>query len=103
MEGNMLMSALIRILLTIVVTTQAAFAQERLAPESARWDREHHFPADAVEEMARLGFFGMLVPEQWDGNDSGYVSYAVALEEIAALVMDLDSDPSAPVLAEAAA
>lgn len=60
------------------------FAQERLAPESARWDREHHFPADAVEEMARLGFFGMLVPEQWDGNDSGYVSYAVALEEIAA-------------------
>ena len=60
------------------------FAQERLAPNAERWDREHHYPADAIAEMAQLGFFGMLVPEEWDGNDSGYVSYAVALEEIAA-------------------
>ena len=61
------------------------FAQERLAPNAERWDREHHYPADAIAEMAQLGFFGMLVPEEWDGNDSGYVSYAVALEEIAAM------------------
>ncbi len=60
------------------------FAQERLAPNAQRWDREHHYPADAIAEMAQLGFFGMLVPEAWDGNDTGYVSYAVALEEIAA-------------------
>ncbi|WP_244300678.1 acyl-CoA dehydrogenase family protein, partial [Achromobacter aegrifaciens] len=60
------------------------FAQERLAPNSERWDRDHHYPADAIAEMAQLGFFGMLVPEAWDGNDSGYISYAVALEEIAA-------------------
>ena len=60
------------------------FAQERLAPNAERWDREHHYPADAIAEMAQLGFFGMLVPEAWDGNDSGYLSYAVALEEIAA-------------------
>ncbi|WP_343737903.1 acyl-CoA dehydrogenase family protein, partial [Achromobacter sp.] len=60
------------------------FAQERLAPNAERWDREHHYPADAIAEMAQLGFFGMLVPEAWDGNDSGYISYAVALEEIAA-------------------
>ncbi|SIT31685.1 acyl-CoA dehydrogenase family protein [Achromobacter sp. MFA1 R4] len=60
------------------------FAQERLAPNAERWDREHHYPADAIAEMAQLGFFGMLVPEAWDGNDSGYLAYAVALEEIAA-------------------
>lgn len=60
------------------------FAQERLAPNAERWDREHHYPADAIAEMAQLGFFGMLVPEAWDGNDSGYIAYAVALEEIAA-------------------
>jgi butyryl-CoA dehydrogenase len=60
------------------------YAQERLAPNSERWDRDHHYPADAIAEMAELGFFGMLVPEAWDGNDSGYISYAVALEEIAA-------------------
>ncbi len=60
------------------------FAQERLAPNAERWDREHQYPAEAIAEMAQLGFFGMLVPEAWDGNDSGYLSYAVALEEIAA-------------------
>ncbi|MDH0092921.1 acyl-CoA dehydrogenase family protein [Achromobacter mucicolens] len=60
------------------------FALERLAPNAERWDREHHYPADAIAEMAQLGFFGMLVPEAWDGNDSGYLAYAVALEEIAA-------------------
>ncbi|KAG0754345.1 hypothetical protein G6F22_021046 [Rhizopus arrhizus] len=60
------------------------FAAERLAPNAERWDRDHEYPADAIQEMAQLGFFGMLVPEEWDGNASGYVSYAVALEEIAA-------------------
>src|SRR5690606_38673534 len=60
------------------------FAQERLKPFAADWDREHRYPAEAIAEMAELGFFGMLVPEQWGGSDTGYVAYALALEEIAA-------------------
>ncbi|WP_060512757.1 acyl-CoA dehydrogenase [Pseudomonas sp. NBRC 111124] len=61
-----------------------AFAQERLKPFAERWDKEHRFPKEAIEEMAELGLFGMLVPEQWGGSDTGYVAYAMALEEIAA-------------------
>ncbi|MCU0126433.1 acyl-CoA dehydrogenase [Pseudomonas vlassakiae] len=61
-----------------------AFAQERLKPFAEQWDREHRFPKEAIEEMAGLGLFGMLVPEQWGGSDTGYVAYAMALEEIAA-------------------
>ncbi|MGC1333242.1 acyl-CoA dehydrogenase [Pseudomonas sp.] len=60
------------------------FAQERLRPFSAQWDRDHTFPREALAEMAELGFFGMLVPEQWGGSDTGYLAYAMALEEIAA-------------------
>ncbi|MBH3427462.1 acyl-CoA dehydrogenase family protein [Pseudomonas alkylphenolica] len=60
------------------------FAQERLRPFAEQWDREHRFPKEAIEEMAGLGLFGMLVPEQWGGSDTGYVAYAMALEEIAA-------------------
>jgi hypothetical protein len=59
------------------------FAQERLKPFAAEWDREHRFPKEAIGEMAELGF-GMLVPEQWGGCDTGYLAYAMALEEIAA-------------------
>ncbi|UVL80239.1 acyl-CoA dehydrogenase [Pseudomonas putida] len=61
-----------------------AFAQERLKPFAEQWDKEHRFPREAIEEMAELGLFGMLVPEQWGGSDTGYVAYAMALEEIAA-------------------
>ncbi|MCI0915212.1 acyl-CoA dehydrogenase [Pseudomonas putida] len=61
-----------------------AFAQQRLKPFAAQWDQEHRFPKEAIEEMAELGLFGMLVPEQWGGSDTGYVAYAMALEEIAA-------------------
>lgn len=60
------------------------FAQERLRPFSEQWDRDHSFPRQALTEMAELGFFGMLVPEQWGGSDTGYLAYAMALEEIAA-------------------
>ncbi|WP_144171976.1 acyl-CoA dehydrogenase [Pseudomonas sp. Kh13] len=61
-----------------------AFAQERLKPFAEQWDKAHRFPTEAIEEMAELGLFGMLVPEQWGGSDTGYVAYAMALEEIAA-------------------
>ncbi|MDF0731527.1 acyl-CoA dehydrogenase [Pseudomonas entomophila] len=61
-----------------------AFAQERLKPFAEQWDKEHRFPKEAIEEMAGLGLFGMLVPEQYGGSDTGYVAYAMALEEIAA-------------------
>ncbi|APE98126.1 TPA: acyl-CoA dehydrogenase [Pseudomonas putida] len=60
------------------------FAQERLRPFAEQWDKEHRFPKEAIDEMAELGLFGMLVPEQWGGSDTGYVAYAMALEEIAA-------------------
>ncbi|HAG17528.1 MAG TPA: acyl-CoA dehydrogenase, partial [Pseudomonas sp.] len=60
------------------------FARERLKPFAEQWSRKHRYPAEAIGEMAALGFFGMLVPEQWGGSDTGYLAYAMALEEIAA-------------------
>lgn len=60
------------------------FAQTRLKPHAADWDREHRFPEEALREMGQLGFFGMLVPEQWDGAATGNLAYALSLEEIAA-------------------
>jgi alkylation response protein AidB-like acyl-CoA dehydrogenase len=61
-----------------------AFAQERLKPFSAEWDREARFPREALAEMGGLGFMGMLVPEAYDGAGVDHVSYALAIEEVAA-------------------
>ena len=61
-----------------------AFAQERLAPFAAEWDREHTFPAEALKELGELGAMGMVVPEQWGGAGMDYMSLVLTLEEIAA-------------------
>jgi len=61
-----------------------AFAQERLAPNAAEWDRNHTFPRQALKELAELGVLGMVVPEEWGGAGLGYLELGLALEEIAA-------------------
>ncbi len=60
------------------------FAQEKLAPNAARWDKEHHFPQAELKELAALGAFGVAVPEELGGAGMDYVSLALVLEEIAA-------------------
>src|SRR5437762_14078417 len=68
----------------LIRDTARTFAAERLRPFAAEWDRASKFPADAVAEMAKLGFLGMLVPERYDGAGADHVSYAMAMEEVAA-------------------
>jgi butyryl-CoA dehydrogenase len=68
----------------LVRDTLRAFAQERLAPHAARWDREHVFPRDALRGLAELGVFGVAVPEALGGAGLDYVALALVLEEIAA-------------------
>jgi butyryl-CoA dehydrogenase len=68
----------------LIRDTARAFAQEKLAPNAADWDRTATFPKAAIAEMGTLGFMGMLVPEEWGGAASDHVAYALAIEEIAA-------------------
>lgn len=68
---------------SMIRDTARSFARERLAPFAADWDREHRFPAEALQEMGRLGLLGMLVPPEWDGVGADHVAYALAIEEIA--------------------
>jgi alkylation response protein AidB-like acyl-CoA dehydrogenase len=60
------------------------FAATRLAPFAAQWDRDHVFPQEALRELAKMGTFGIAVPEQYGGAGMDYTAVAVALEEIAA-------------------
>jgi len=69
---------------SLIRDTMRAFAQAELAPNAARWDREHHFPREELRALGDLGALGMVVPERWGGAGLDYVSLALALEEIAA-------------------
>lgn len=68
----------------LIRKTARDFAKSRLAPHSAEWERTATFPREALREMGKLGFLGMTVPAEWGGAGADYVSYALALEEIAA-------------------
>ncbi len=61
-----------------------AYVQAEIAPHAARWDQEHHFPAEQLQGLAALGCYGVAVPTEWDGAGLDYLALAVILEEIAA-------------------
>ena len=63
------------------------FAESEIAPYAAQWDRDHHFPTDVVQRMGKLGLMGLTAPEEFggaglSGEDGGFTSLCVAIEEI---------------------
>lgn len=60
------------------------FAQEQLLPGAQERDRTAEPPLKLLRAMGELGLMGMGVPEEWGGAGSDFVSYVLALEEIAA-------------------
>jgi hypothetical protein len=61
-----------------------AYVQDHIAPHAARWDKEHHFPADELKGLAGLGCYGVAVPAEYDGAGLDYLALSIILEEIAA-------------------
>ena len=60
------------------------FATKQIAPFAAEWEDLARFPAEVFKAMGKLGLMGMTVPQEWGGAGLDYVTYAMALEEIAA-------------------
>ena len=60
------------------------YAAAELAPNAERWERERHFPREALTELGELGVLGMTVPEAWGGAGLDTLSLVLAVEEIAA-------------------
>ncbi|RLC06801.1 MAG: acyl-CoA dehydrogenase [Deltaproteobacteria bacterium] len=60
------------------------FATKKIAPFADQWDAEHYFPyKEVIKPMGELGFFGTVIPEEYDGVDMGWLAAAVVTEEIA--------------------
>jgi glutaryl-CoA dehydrogenase (non-decarboxylating) len=59
------------------------FAQKEIAPTVVDDEGEHHYNDKIVKEMAKLGFFGFIAPEQYGGTEMGYLAASLATLEIA--------------------
>ncbi len=60
------------------------FMAKKVAPFVDEWDEKHYFPyEEAIKPMGELGFFGMVIPEEYGGSDMGWLAAMVTTEEIA--------------------
>ena len=59
------------------------FADEAIAPHAAEWDRSHTFPKAIFAQLGELGLMGACIPEAHGGAGTDFLSYVLALEELA--------------------
>lgn len=87
----------------MIVETAEAFARDELRPNSAKWDKEGKLPKEMLDQLGALGFLGMTIPAEHNGVETDYVTYALALMEIAAgdaatsVVMSVHNSPACAV------
>jgi alkylation response protein AidB-like acyl-CoA dehydrogenase len=58
------------------------FADEKIAPQAADWDRNHTFPHGLFAELGELGLMGVCVPAEHGGAGADFLAYMLVLEEL---------------------
>src|SRR3712207_2388611 len=64
-------------------TKIAQFATETIAPRAAAIDEDGQYPRDLVKALAAQGLLGVTIPQTLGGAGLDYMSYALAVEELA--------------------
>jgi glutaryl-CoA dehydrogenase (non-decarboxylating) len=60
------------------------FANKQIAPKIEEWDANHYFPVEEViRPMGELGFYGAVIPEEYGGENMGWMAACIITEEIA--------------------
>ena len=73
-----------------------SFAENEIKPVARQLDEKEEFSFETMQKMAELGLFGIFVSEQYGGQGMDYISYIIAVEEIARV----DGSHAATVAAE---
>lgn len=60
------------------------FAQKRIAPLAADFDKSGEFPLENIREMGQMGLMGIEVPTEYGGAGMDPIAYVLAMIEIAA-------------------
>src|SRR5256885_1493630 len=68
----------------MIIDQVHALAHGEISPKAAEIDQSGRFPSEIIQKLGELGLMGMMVPEKWGGAGADAVTYAMALEEVAA-------------------
>jgi butyryl-CoA dehydrogenase len=58
------------------------YAESAIMPQAEHIDRSNEYPWDILKEMARRGYLGIPIPEEYGGQGKNAVTYVNAIEEI---------------------
>jgi alkylation response protein AidB-like acyl-CoA dehydrogenase len=67
----------------LIRNTVREFMNAEVRPHVKEWERDEHFPLEAIQKLGELGCCGMLTPEEWGGASLDTISYVLMLEEVA--------------------
>ncbi|MUP39523.1 acyl-CoA dehydrogenase family protein [Labilibaculum euxinus] len=59
------------------------FAERDIKPLAQELDEKEEFSIELTRKMGDMGLFGMTLPEKYGGHNTDYLSYIIAVEEIA--------------------
>ena len=59
------------------------FVRAELEPQAVITDETHEFPVKIIKRMGELGLMGIPIPEEYGGAGADFLSYILAIEEIA--------------------
>jgi len=59
------------------------FSRTEILPVALELDEKEEFSSDLTTKMGEIGLFGMFVSEEYEGQGLDYLSYIIAVEEVA--------------------
>lgn len=62
--------------------TAKQFAEQELAPNAAKWDKEHFFPKDVINKAGELGFCSLYTPEESGGMGLSRLDSSIIFEQL---------------------
>jgi butyryl-CoA dehydrogenase len=66
----------------LIKETARTFTDKEIVPRARDNDRNAHFDAELVAQMAEQGYLGAIVPQEYGGAGLDYLSYGLIVEEI---------------------
>ena len=59
------------------------FAEKEISPLAYQLDKNEEFSVELTKRMGEMGLFGMCIPAEYGGHGLDYLSFIIAIEEIA--------------------
>ncbi len=60
------------------------FAKKEIIPFADQWDEEHYLPIkEVMRPLGEMGYFGTVIPEEYGGEDLGFLAAMIVTEELA--------------------